>query len=205
MSKRVIFAVIAGLALGGNLQASSLVDGDPEAGEEKSRACAACHLADGNSENPEWPKLAGQGARYTFEQLVAYQTRERDNAEMYGQVQALDEQDFKDLAVFYERQVPQPGSADPELAEKGERIYKGGNQDTGVSACIACHGPRGEGVPAAGYPRVGGQHAQYSIQELERYRDGERTTDRASMMRQIAGRMSDEEIEAVAEYMQGLY
>lgn len=205
MSKRILFAVIAGLALSSHLQASSLVDGDPEAGEDKSQACAACHQADGNSENPEWPKLAGQGARYTFEQLVAYKEQERDNAEMYGQVQGLDEQDFKDLAVFYERQTPQPGSADPELAEKGERIYKGGNLESGVSACIACHGPRGEGVPAAGYPQVGGQHARYSIQELERYRDGERTTDRASMMRQIAQRMTDEEIEAVAEYMQGLY
>lgn len=206
MIKQVIVAGIATLAFAGSATASSLLDGDPDAGQEKSQACAACHGGDGNSTNPEWPKLAGQHAKYTFAQLRAYKTQERENPEMYGQVQGLDEQDFKDLAVFYEQQIPRPGAADPVLAEEGKRIYQGGNLETGVSACIACHGPRGEGVPtSADYPRLSGQHAEYIVEELKKYRDGERTTDRASMMRQIAVRMTIEEMEAVAEYIQGLY
>jgi len=193
------------LTLIGSASADPMVDGDAEAGEGKSAACAACHAADGNSTNPEWPKLAGQHAKYTFEQLKAYKSGLRDNAVMMGQVQNLDEQDMKDLAVFYARQTPQPGSADPDIAEAGKRLYRGGNLETGVTACIACHGPRGEGVPMANYPMLSGQHAEYTIQELKAYRDGERATDRAAMMRDIAARMTDEEIEAVAEYIQGLY
>jgi cytochrome c553 len=182
-----------------------LMGGDPEAGEGKSAPCAACHMGDGNSANPEWPKLAGQHADYTFGQLLAYQEGNRQDPVMNAQVINLSEQDMKDLAAFYSLQTPMPGSADPELAALGERIYRGGNRDSGVTACIACHGPRGEGVPLANYPRIGGQHAQYLRQELREYRAGERRTDRAAMMREIAARMTDEEIEAVAEYIQGLY
>ncbi|MCP1728146.1 cytochrome c553 [Natronospira proteinivora] len=193
------------LSLAGSASADPMVDGDAEAGEANSTACAACHGPDGNSSNPEWPKLAGQHAKYTYEQLKAYKSGERDDAVMMGQVQNLDDQDMKDLAVFYAQQVPQVGSADEELGEAGKKIYRGGNLETGVTACIACHGPRGEGVPMANYPMLSGQHAQYTIEQLEAYRDGERSTDRAGMMRDIAARMSDEEIEAVAEYIQGLY
>jgi len=187
------------------VSADPLVDGDAEAGEAKSTACAACHGPDGNSTNPQWPKLAGQHARYTYKQLLAYKSGERDDAVMMGQVQGLDDQDMKDLAVFYAVQTPQPGSADRELAEQGKRIYQGGNMETGVSACIACHGPSGEGIPTANYPMVSGQHAEYTLEELKKYRDGERTTDQAGMMRDIAARMSEEEMRAVAEYIQGLY
>ncbi len=185
--------------------ADPLLDGDAEAGESKSTACAACHGPDGNSTNPEWPNLAGQHARYTFQQLKAYKDGTRSDPVMMGQVQALDEQDMKDLAVFYAMQTPGVGSADPELAEAGKKLYRGGNLSSGVTACIACHGPRGEGIPTANYPMVSGQHAQYTIAQLRKYRDGERTTDRASMMRDIAARMTDEEIRAVAEYIQGLH
>jgi cytochrome c553 len=192
-------------SLATSLAADPLVDGDAEAGEAKSSVCAACHGADGNSANPEWPKLAGQHAKYTLKQLRAYKSGERSDPLMTDPVRDLDEQDMKDLAVFYSIQTPQPGSADPELAEQGKKIYRGGNLSSGVTACIACHGPAGEGIPTANYPMLSGQHAEYTIAELKAYRDGERTTDQAGMMRDIAARMTDEEIRAVAEYIQGLY
>ncbi|WP_406672246.1 c-type cytochrome, partial [Natronospira sp.] len=161
-----LLAGMAALALGLSVNADPLVDGDPEAGEAKSTACAACHGPDGNSTNPEWPKLAGQHARYTLKQLRAYKDGTRSDAVMAGQVQGLDDQDMKDLAVFYAIQTPQPGSADQELAEEGKRLYRGGNLETGVTACIACHGPSGEGIPTADYPMLSGQHAEYTITEL---------------------------------------
>lgn len=200
-----LLAGVFALTFAATATAEPLLDGDAEAGQQKSSTCTACHGADGNSSNPQWPKLAGQHAQYTYEQLLAYKNGERSNAVMSGQVQSLDEQDMRDLAVYYAEQAPEPGAADPELAEQGREIYRGGNMESGVSACTACHGPQGKGIPMASYPRLSGQHATYTIQQLEAYRDGERETDPNGMMRDIAERMTDEEIRAVAEYIQGLY
>ena len=180
--------------------------GDISRGEELSGSCAACHGAEGVSSNPEWPNIAGQGKRYLYDQLRAYQNQDRDNSIMYGQVADLDDQDMRDLAAFYASLDPGvSGSVDSDLKEKGESIYRGGLPDKGVAACMACHGPAGEGMAGAGYPMVGGQHAQYNAEQLHKYRDGERDTDRNRMMRDIAERLSDEEIEAVSSYMSGLY
>lgn len=200
-----LLAGVFALSLAASASAEPLIDGDPEAGQEKSTTCTACHGADGNSSNPQWPKLAGQHAQYTFEQLMAYRNGERNNPVMSAQVRSLSEDDMRDLAAYYAEQTLQPGAADPELAELGESLYRGGNLESGVTACTACHGPQGKGIPMASFPRIGGQHATYIIDQLNAYRDGTRSTDRAAMMRDIASRMTDEEIRAVAEYIQGLY
>lgn len=198
-----IKVVIAGSAL---IATPFLQAGDVSRGEELSSACMACHGAEGNSDNPEWPSIAGQSKRYLYEQLQAYKTGDRENAVMQSQVAELDDQDLRDLAAYYATLEPAlAGGVDPDLKNLGESIYRGGLPDEGVAACMACHGPAGEGMPGAGYPRVGGQHAQYTAEQLRKYRDGERSTDRNSMMRDIAERMSDEEIEAVSSYISGLH
>ncbi len=179
--------------------------GDVSRGEELSGSCAACHGADGNSTNPEWPKIAGQHARYTYEQLRHFQSGERDDPLMAGEVADLSDQDMKDLAAYYAAQEPEIGSADPDLVDLGRDIYRGGIPDKGVAACIACHGGAGEGLAAAGFPALYGQHATYTARQLEKYRSGERATDPNRMMRGVAERMSDDEIRAVSSYIEGLY
>ena len=195
--------LLVGAAL---IAAPHLHAGDISRGEELSGSCAACHGAEGVSDNPEWPNIAGQGKRYLYEQLKAYQTGDRENAVMAGQVEDLDDQDMRDLAAFYSSLEPGvSGGVRDEVKERGEEIYRGGIPDEGVAACMACHGPAGEGLPGAGFPRIGGQHAQYTAEQLKAYRSGERDTDRNRMMRGVAERMTDEQIEAVSEYVSGLY
>lgn len=189
------------------LSTAAQADGDPQAGQEKSLTCSACHGVDGNSVNPEWPSLAGQHARYAVRQLQAYQNGQRDNVLMTGQAMALSEQDMLDLAAFFEQQTLASQAAGDGDISQGERLYRGGNPQSGVAACIACHGPRGLGNPLAGYPRVSGQHARYMHVTLKEYADGSRQSDSgvlAQMMRNIAARMTDEEMRAVSAYMQGL-
>lgn len=187
--------------------AGAHAEGDPQAGQAKSVTCAACHGADGNSVNPEWPSLASQHAGYTVRQLQAYKNGQRDNVLMVGQAMTLSEQDELDLAAFYAEQTLRPLTAGAGDLSLGERLYRGGNPETGVSACIACHGPRGLGNPTSNYPRVGGQHARYLYDTLVHYSEGSRQSDGGvlgQMMRSIAGRMSDDEKRAVTAYMQGL-
>ncbi len=188
--------------------------GDAAAGKEKSAACAACHSADGNSTNPEWPKLAGQHAGYTVKQLQEFKTGATDpeaekgvriNATMNGMVAALKDQDMEDLAAYFAAQKGTLGEAAPDLVELGEAIYRGGNMETGVSACMACHGPSGAGNSAANFPTLSGQHAKYTEIQLKAFRSHQRANDSSQMMRDIAAKMSDKEIEAVASYIQGLH
>jgi cytochrome c553 len=178
--------------------------GDPARGQQLSQACAACHGADGNSVNPEWPKLAGQHSEYIYKQLMDYKTGRRENALMAGQVANLDEQDMRDLGAFYSRQQISPGTADAALAERGERIYRGGIPTVGVAACSACHGATGMGNPAAQFPMVASQHAKYNSDQLRYFRSGQRANDNGRMMRNLASKMSDADIQAVSEYMAGL-
>lgn len=197
-------AVICGLALATLLGTNSWADGDAAAGKAKSVTCAACHGADGNSVNPEWPKLAGQHPAYIVTQLQAYKDGERVNPLMTPMAMMLDEQAQKDLAAFYASQTQTEGKADPELVDAGEKIYRGGNPATGVSACTACHGPAGKGIPGADIPMISGQHATYTANQLRLYASGERRSGGNAMMRNIAANMTDDEIEAVASYVQGL-
>jgi len=204
MNNRFI-AAAAGLFLAGASLPALAVDGDIEAGEQKASTCIACHGAQGNSTNPEWPSLAGQPAEYTVHQLKLFRDGGREDPLMSSQAAPLSDEDIRDLAVYYEAQEAKHHEADEELAERGKLIYRGGLPNEGVAACIACHGPAGEGIKGAKYPRVGGQHAEYMRKALREYRDGERDSDPNRMMRDIASRMSDEDIEAVTEYMTGLH
>lgn len=181
-------------------------EGSAEAGQAKSTTCAACHGADGNSVTSIWPSLAGQHPAYTVQQLEAYQQQLRPDAGMQGFAQTLSEQDMLDIAAFYAAQTPAAKGADPELVERGENIYRGGIPERGIAACIACHGPSGKGNAPAGYPRIGQQHADYLAQTLRDYRAGVRTSDANlnQMMRNVAELLLDDEIEALASYLQGL-
>lgn len=180
--------------------------GSAEAGRSKSVTCAACHGPDGNSVAAEWPNLAGQHPEYTVRQLEAFQRGDRVEVTMTPFAQALSEQDMLDLAAFYAAQTPAPGAADPELVSLGERIYRGGIVEREVAACIACHGPNGKGNPLAAYPRVSGQKAAYLVNTLRAYANSERRSDVVvnQMMRNIAVLLREDEMRAVASYMQGL-
>lgn len=173
-------------------------------GQGKATVCGACHGADGNSINPEWPSLAGQDGDYIAAQLRAFKDGQRENILMSSQAIGLTEQDMMDLGAYYASQTMKPKTAEPALVASGERLYRGGNIKTGVTACIACHGPTGRGNPPADFPAIGGQHAAYTAAQLEQYASGERDTDRNQMMRSIASLLTENEIEAVASYIQGL-
>ena len=181
--------------------------GDAVGGDGKTKAmvCAACHGAEGNSANPEWPNLAGQHASYAQQQLKAFKSGERQNPNMSAMAVNLSEEDMADIAEFYAGQAVKIGVIDVEQVAVGEAIYRGGNNTTGVPACMSCHGPNGAGNPAAKFPAIRGQQAKYSVLQLKAYRAGERTTDPQKMMRDIAARMSDEDIETVALYISALH
>lgn len=186
--------------------AESLVDGTVDEGKAKSVTCAACHGADGNSVNPTWPNLAGQHAKYIVNQLQAFKDGLRNNALMNGQAMMLSEDDMKNLAVFYESldAAAQP-VADPDLIPRGKALYLGGDQERNIAACIACHGPRGRGNAAAAYPALNGQHATYTAQTLRDYASGARQSgNEENIMQSIASRLTEEDIVAVASYVQGL-
>lgn len=179
--------------------------GDAEAGKAKAGTCIACHGVDGNSVNAEWPSLAGQAEAYTYKQLVEFHAREgRDNDLMYPMIENLTDQDMQDLAAYYASLRAKPGVAKEGMVELGEAIYRGGSQSAGIAACIGCHGPSGKGNPAAKYPRVAGQHSVYVASQLRMFRSEERTNDSNKMMRSLAHRMTDVEIDAVSEYIAGL-
>ena len=180
--------------------------GDPVAGKEKAAQCASCHGADGNSLNPEWPKLAGQHADYLVKQLQYFEIGERENEMMKPMASVLDARGREDVAAFYASQEVSPGYADPELAELGERIYRSGNPESGVAPCMGCHGPSGAGNPAALYPALRGQHARYTELQLHGFAEGRRVNENAKkMMQLLARRMTNREIRAVASYIQGLH
>lgn len=179
--------------------------GDAAKGKEKSATCAACHGADGNSGNPLWPKLAGQHASYIEKQLMDFHDKKRNNPTMSPMAAPLSPQDMKDLAAYYAGQTIKPGAGNEKKIELGKTLYKGGNLTSHVTACASCHSPTGMGNPASKYPRVSGQHAAYIVKQLKDFKSQARNNDDSSMMRSIAKRMTDEEMEAVAEYMSGLH
>lgn len=179
--------------------------GDAAAGQARAVTCAACHGVDGNSLNPEWPSLAGQHESYIVKQLQAFKSGARQNVLMSGQAMALSDQDMADIAAYFAGQKPAAKAADPALVDVGQRLYRGGNRDAGVPACLACHGPDGLGNLTAAWPMVAGQQANYTAAQLAAYRSGERKTDGdTQIMRNVAARLTDDEIKAVASYIQGL-
>ncbi len=198
--------IVAGLVIAVGLASHVQAAGDPEAGQAKAAVCTACHGADGNSMVPNFPKLAGQVARYTVDQLTQIKSGARVVPEMMGIVDNLTQQDMEDLAAYYASQKGSVGAANAELVEVGKALYRGGNLAKNVPACAACHMPTGQGNGPAAYPKLGGQHAVYIAGQLEKFRKGERQTDGDTrIMRDIAAKLSDAEIQAVASYISGLH
>lgn len=199
------FALITAACVLLGAAGSSLAAGDATAGKAKSAACAACHGADGNSTNPVWPKLASQHPQYIAKQLHDFKGGDRKDPTMAPMAAPLSDQDMEDLAAYFSSQQIAPGTADQAQVALGEKIYRGGNSATGVAACIGCHGPTGAGNPAANFPHLASQHAPYVVKQLKAFRAGERANDAGQMMRNIAAKMTDEEIDAVAQYIAGLH
>lgn len=183
-----------------------VLKGDPIAGKAKSAPCVVCHAEDGNSPIPMYPKIAGQYEAYLVHSLTEYQKGPqgtRNNPIMYGLVGHLSAQDIADLAAYFSAQKQTVGMADPQYLALGEQIYRGGNAS--VPACLACHGPKGEGNGLANFPRIGGQNAEYIVSQLNAFRSGARGPGANHMMKDVADRMTDEEITAVSSYISGLH
>lgn len=201
--KKVLMIALAALAV--TSSASVLAEGDAEAGKQKAAVCAACHGADGNSAVAANPKLAGQQASYLEKQLHNFKNGKRVNAIMTAQAKSLSEEDIANLAAYYASQTTKEGAGDQAKVALGETIYRGGNVGNEVAACAACHGPTGQGNEAAKFPKLAGQHAGYIKSQLQAFHQGERHNDAGMMMRNIAANMSEEEMTAVAEYIEGLH
>jgi cytochrome c553 len=187
------------------LAVPALAQGDAAAGKGKAAACAACHGADGNSVAPNFPNLAGQHASYLLKQLQNFKSGKRKDPTMTAMVAPLSEQDMADVAAYFANQTEKVGETAADKLEAGQTLYRAGDAASGVAACSACHGPTGSGNPQAAFPSLSGQHATYVETQLKNFRSGKRANDAGSMMRGVASKMSDAEIEAVAQYVQGLH
>jgi|SRR5690606_2070375 len=208
---KVLVSLLLTLGLTGFAHAA----GDAAAGEGKVVVCGACHGADGNSMAPNFPKLAGQGEKYLLKQLQdikagnaapADPTIGRKVPEMTGMLDGLSDQDLADIAAFYASKKMSVGAADPALVERGAALYRGGKLAEGMPACTGCHSPDGSGNAGAKYPKLGGQHAAYTAKQLTNFREGDRVNDgEAAIMRSVAAKLSNKDIEALSSYIQGLH
>lgn len=206
MTKRSLLLSL--LFVAGGLQAQDTPD--LERGQEIAQSvCAGCHAVDGNSPLPENPKIAGQIEEYLYKQLRDYASIDgepprRPNATMGAMVAALSDDDKRAVAAWYASQELEPEVAtNAETIELGQKIWRAGIAGKGVPACAACHGPAGAGMPAE-YPAIAGQFAQYTFQQMQAFREGDRANDPNGMMRDIALKMTDAEMRAVADYAAGL-
>jgi len=197
-------------AIGAQGQEKQAVKIDPNKGQAiANQVCGACHAADGNSTIAANPKLAGQHADYLYKQLVEFsakpggKTGVRENAVMSGFASSLSDEDKRNVAAYFAMQKAKPGAARiKETLDQGQRLYRTGVTEKGLPACAGCHGPTGAGIPSQ-YPRLSGQHAEYAEAQLKAFRDGTRHNNEP--MQQIAGRLSDAEIKALADYVAGLH
>ena len=201
MKRLVMITIWISLAIfaAGAIQA----DGDPAAGQAKSQICAACHGLDGNSPMPQNPVLAGQVPGYIAQQLARVKSGVRENAIMAGMTQLLSEQDIQDIDAWFSSQMAPPKTVsadDLELANAGEKLYRGGDSEMSVPACMGCHGPAGFGIPP-NYPRLTGQWPAYLENQLFAFKDGKRASP---IMGPIAFRLSAEQIKALAVYVSAL-
>lgn len=203
---KLLVSLLLTVGITGAANAAGTVVGDVAAGKEKTAVCGACHNPDGNSLAPNFPKLAGQGERYLAKQLHDIKSGKRTVLEMTGMLATFNEQDLADIAAYFASQKGSVGAANPELVARGEVLFRGGDLSKGLPACTGCHAPNGAGNAAAGFPHLGGQHADYTKKQLTAFREGERTNDGdATTMRTIASRLSNKDIEALSSYIQGLH
>ena len=207
----ISISLVLGLVGHANANDAALV-GDAEAGKAKSATCVACHGVDGNSTIPANPKIAGQHEEYIFQQLKAFKLgmtsggkEGRNNPIMGGMVAALSEQDMKDLSAYYAGQKMSQGMTPESVVAEGKKLYNQGDAERGIPSCSACHGPRGTGMKLAGFPRISYQHAEYIKVSLEQFRDGTRNNDMNGMMRDIASKLTDKDIETISKYLGGLH
>lgn len=189
------------------ISTSLAMAGDAELGKAKAAICVACHGTDGNSVNPVWPKLAGQHEQYTARQLSLFKKGERKATVMGGMVAGLSEEDMSNLGAYYASQKTSTGSADEKLVELGKSIYQGGVNKMKIPACMSCHGVAGKGNPLSGYPVLAGQHSAYTEAVLKDFRSGATNGGdvNGKIMADVAKYLTDDEIKAVASYIQGLY
>lgn len=172
----------------------------------KAIVCSACHGQEGNSTNPQWPNIAGQHPKYFIKQLNDMKDNAvRDAPTMSALAATLSKQDMDDLATYYAKMPIAQGSTPKEFLQRGEQLYRGGDFSKRIAACIACHGPQGRGNAQAGFPVISGQHAAYTVLQLLAFKDGKRKNDLNHIMQDISSRMSQEDMEAVAHYIEGLH
>lgn len=186
--------------------------GDPEAGKIKSASCAACHGIDGNSAQAQYPKLAAQHPKYLVNQLNGFKlgaqtqgAKGRYNPLMAGFALSLSTQEMSDLAAFYAAQPVQMGSTPESAIAAGEALYLAGNTTKQLPACVACHGPRGNGTPSSGFAKISNQHPDYLKAQLVAFSQGARANDANQMMRTVAAKLSESEMTILAAYLHGLH
>ena len=198
--------LIAGVVLGVSLTAVAHGAGDPAAGEQKAAVCTSCHGQGGAKPiMGSYPKLSGLGEQYLFNQLTAIKAGDRAVPQMTGLLDAMSDQDLRNLAAYFDSQEMVVNQANPDLVDQGRALFRGGNMASGVPACSGCHNPRGQGNEPGGYPALGGQNAEYIAKQLKAYRDGTRAgTSNAQIMMDVAAKLTDAEIESVASYVSGL-
>ncbi len=201
----VFAAAISGMIVSGSaLPAADVHRPDAQAGAAKATVCQACHGANGNSANPQWPSLAGIGADYIAEQLQNFKEGKRNNAIMMPLAAGLSPDDMADLGAYFGG-LPNTGlEADPSYWQAGQKLYRGGDKDRGIPACMACHGPTGAGNEPAKFPALRGQHSEYVVKQLNDYVSGARPAGPGAIMPAIAKRLSPEDMRNVASYVQGL-
>jgi cytochrome c553 len=214
--KKLMIAALMVVGFAGNAMAA----GDAAAGKAKVAACAACHGADGNSAAPTFPKLAGQSEKYLIKQLSEINRKDKTGKiiravpAMTGQTENMSAQDIADVAAFFAGQKMSGGAAKKEKIALGAEIYRSGDKEKGLAACSGCHSPTGQGNAPAGFPKLGGQHADYIVAQLKAFRTGADDAENAAartndgdtrIMRDIAYRLSDKEIDSVASYISGLH
>jgi cytochrome c553 len=213
MNKRLVLVAACAVAVARSASAEGPAP-KPDLAKAKqivSSVCVACHGADGNSASPANPNLSGQGADYISEQLAHFKDGTRVSAIMQGMAASLTPEDMKSLGEYFAQQKPKlAGAKDPSLVAAGQKLYRGGNEATGVPACAACHGPAGVGIPLR-YPRLSGQYADYTLSQLQAFKSNQRGMDKAGkdvngrVMAQIAARLTEPEMRAVADYAAGLH
>jgi len=199
MTKTILAALVLIFAASTHLQAA----GNASAGEEKSMSCQGCHGTDGNSPASMWPSLAGQSENYLIKQIKDFQNGNRDNETMASMVEGLSDEDIADISAYFASKKAQASSPsnDEGLVTLGKKIYKGGNHESKLMACAGCHGSDAQGNNAAKFPGLIGQQSEYVLVQLQTFADGSRSNDMNNMMQNIAARMSQKEMEAVAAYL----
>lgn len=186
---------------------AAIKPGDATAGQGKAAACGACHGLDGNSTDPQYPRLAGQSEQYVAAQLADFKSGKRSNPIMAGFAAPLSEQDMHDIGAYFATKASLPGVADQAYVDQGQKLYRQGDVDRGIPACMACHGPDGGGNPGARYPQLTSQHAKYVESRLKAWHEGGTPNDdpHTKIMVTIAQKLDDKDIAAVASYIEGLH